>query len=271
MRKLAITPRLLLWFFSVLTVGPLLLVLVTSFKSQADVFAGPFALPAQWHVENYLTAWNQGRFSSYFVSSLVVVGGVVVPSVLLCFLSGFAFAFLDLPFKRVMMGILLIGMVVPTEAFVIPLYYEMRTLGLLNTYWALIIPQIAQSVPFGTLFMASAFRQVPLELPEAALVDGASRRQVLWRVMAPVAGPASSTLALFLFIWTWNEFLLALILVSDDSVRTLPTGLLFFQSRYTVNVPVLTAGAVITIVPIVVVYLIFQRRFIEGMTAGAVK
>lgn len=270
-RSSAVTPRLLLWIFGLLTIGPFALVVMTSLKSEADVFAGPLAFPARLHFENYVTAWEQGRFSVYFVNSLIVVCGVLLPSLLLSVLSGFAFAFLKIPTRRSLTVILLLGMVLPTEAFIIPLWYELRALNLLNTYWALIIPQIAQSIPFGTLFMASAFRQVPLELVEAALLDGAERRDVLWRVLVPLVMPAASTLALFLFIWTWNEFLMALVLVTDDSVRTLPTGLLFFQSRYTVNIPVLTAGAVITLVPIVLVYFLFQRRLITGLTAGAVK
>jgi raffinose/stachyose/melibiose transport system permease protein len=126
-------------------------------------------------------------------------------------------------------------------------------------------------VPFATLFMASAMQQVPTEVLEAAVLDGATRPQVLWRVIVPLLLPAVSTLSLFLFIWTWNEFLLPLILVNDDSLRTLPIGMLFFQGKYTINTPVLTAGAVIVIFPIIVVYLIFQRKFIEGLTAGASK
>jgi raffinose/stachyose/melibiose transport system permease protein len=270
-RTSALTPRLLLGVFALLTILPFALVIMTSLKSETDVFAGPFAFPAHLHFENYLTAWEQGRFSTYFLNSLIVVLGVLLPSMLLSILSGFAFAYLRVPARRSLTVILLLGMVLPTEAFIIPLWYELRALDLLNTYWALIIPQIAQSIPFGTLFMASAFRQVPLELVEASLLDGAERRDVLWRVLVPLVMPAASTLALFLFIWTWNEFLMALVLVTDDSVRTLPTGLLFFQSRYTVNIPVLTAGAVITLVPIVLVYFLFQRRLITGLTAGAVK
>ena len=186
-------------------------------------------------------------------------------------LTGFGFAFLSFPFKKTVFVILTIGMMVPTEAFIIPLYDEMLYLHLINTYWVLILTQIALSVPFSTIFMASAIRQLPTEVLEAAVLDGATRPQVLLSVVVPLLAPAVSTLALFLFIWTWNEFLLPLILVNDDALRTLPIGALFFQGKYTVNTPVLTAGAVIVIAPIIVVYLIFQRKFIEGLTSGANK
>jgi raffinose/stachyose/melibiose transport system permease protein len=127
------------------------------------------------------------------------------------------------------------------------------------------------SIPFVTLFMTNAMRQLPSELIDAAVIDGASPFRVLRYVVAPLLGPATSTTTLFLFIWTWNEFMIPLILVQDDARRTLPIGMLFFQGKYTVDVPVLTAGAVITLLPVVVVYFLFQREFIQGLTTGAVK
>ena len=263
--------RIVLWLFALITVVPFVLLLVTSVKSKTDVLKGAFALPAYPHFENYVMAWTDGRFGTYFVNSVIVVVPVVGVSIVLGLITGFAFAYLTFPFKRSIFVILTIGMMVPTEAFIIPLYYEMLYLNLINTYWVLILTQIALSVPFSTIFMASAMRQLPPEVLEAAVLDGATRPQVLLRVIMPLLAPAVSTLALFLFIWTWNEFLLPLILVNDDSLRTLPIGALFFQGKYTVNTPVLTAGAVIVIAPIVLVYLIFQRKFIEGLTSGATK
>ena len=263
--------RAVLWVFALVTVVPFGLLLLTSIKSMPDLMRGAFVLPAYPHFENYLEAWVTGHFSTYFANSVYVVIPVVVVSTFLGLITGFAFAYLTFPLRKTIFVILTIGMMVPTEAFIIPLYYEMLHLSLINTYWALILPQIAQSVPFATLFMASAMQQMPHEVLEAAVLDGAGRPQVLWRVLLPLLVPAVSTLALFLFIWTWNGFLIPLILVNDDSLRTLPIGMLFFQGKYTVDTPVLTAGAVIAIFPLVVVYLIFQRKFIEGLTAGASK
>ena len=263
--------RIVLWLFGLITVVPFGLLLMTSVKSRTDVLKGAFALPAYPHFENYVAAWTDGRFGTYFVNSVIVVVPVVGVSIVLGLITGFAFAYLSFPFKKSIFVILTIGMMVPTEAFIIPLYYEMLYLNLINTYWVLILTQIALSVPFSTIFMASAMRQLPPEVLEAAVLDGATRPQVLLRVVVPLLAPAVSTLALFLFIWTWNEFLLPLILVNDDALRTLPIGALFFQGKYTINTPVLTAGAVIVIAPIVVVYMIFQRKFIEGLTSGATK
>jgi raffinose/stachyose/melibiose transport system permease protein len=263
--------RIVLWLFGLVTVIPFALLLLTSIKSRTDVLKGAFALPAYPHFENYVAAWTDGRFGTYFVNSVIVVVPVVGVSIVLGLITGFAFAYLSFPFKKSIFVILTVGMMVPTEAFIIPLYYEMLYLNLINTYWVLILTQIALSVPFATIFMASAMRQLPPEVLEAAVLDGATRPQVLLRVIMPLLAPAVSTLALFLFIWTWNEFLLPLILVNDDALRTLPIGALFFQGKYTINTPVLTAGAVIVIAPIVLVYMIFQRKFIEGLTSGATK
>ncbi len=267
----AIPYRIVLWLFALLTIVPFGLLLLTSFKSQADLMKGAFALPAYPHFENYVNAWVDGHFSTYFTNSVLVVVPVVAMSTIIGILTGFAFAFLSFPFKKGAFVILTIGMMVPAEAFIIPLYYQMLNLGLINTYWALILPQVAMSIPFATIFMASTMRQIPAELLEAAVIDGATRQRVLWSIIVPLLRPAASSLALFLFIWTWNEFLIPLILVNDDALRTLPIGMLFFQGKYTVNTPVLTAGAVILILPIVLVYLAFQRKFIEGLTAGAAK
>jgi raffinose/stachyose/melibiose transport system permease protein len=263
--------RLILWVFALVTVAPFGLLLLTSLKSQPDLLRGAFVLPDRPHFENYVSAWVAGHFGTYFQNSVIVVIPVVAVSVFLGMFSGFGFAFLTFPLKRTIFVILTLGMMVPTEAFIIPLYYEMLYLGLLNSYWAMILPQIAMSMPFATLFMASAMQQIPPAIIEAAILDGATRPQILWTVMTPLLMPAISTLALFLFIWTWNEFLIPLILVNDDAYRTLPIGMLFFQGRYTVNTPVLTAGAVVIILPIIVVYMIFQRKFIESLTAGSTK
>lgn len=270
-RATALPMRLVFWFFALATIIPFGLLLLTSIKSQPDLLRGAFVLPAYPHFENYLHAWTDGHFNVYFWNSIIVVIPVVVISIILGTLSGFAFAYLTIPFRRTLFVVLTFGMMVPTEAFIIPLYYEMRYLGLLDTYAALIIPQIAMSMPFATIFLASAMQQLPDEILEAALLDGADRWYILRKIIVPLLMPAMSTLALFLFIWTWNEFLIPLILVNDDAYRTLPLGMLFFQGRYTVNTPVLTAGAVIVISPLVVAYLIFQRKFIEGLTAGATK
>ena len=241
MKSTPILSRALIWIVALMTIMPFLMAFMTSFKTQMELFQGVFHLPASLNVKNYITAWQQGHFNVYFMNSVLVVFPVVLSSILL------------------------------GEAFIIPLYHELHWMGLTNTYLALILPQIALSLPFTTLMIASAFQQVPKELVEAAVMDGAPRVKILWGILVPAIWPTISTLALLLFIWTWNEFLIPLILVNKDELRTLPIGMMFFQNKNTIDIPVLMAGAMIVIMPLIVVFLFFQRKFISGVTEGAVK
>jgi raffinose/stachyose/melibiose transport system permease protein len=164
-----------------------------------------------------------------------------------------------------------IGIVVPLEALIVPLYFDLRALSLTDTYWALILPQIGLSVAFGTFWMRAFFLSTPRALVEAARIDGASSWTILWRVLVPLARPAILTMVVLIFMWTWNDFLLALVMVSEENLRTAPLGLSFFQGRYSSQIPLLAAGAVIVALPVVVVYFFLQRHFIRGMVAGALK
>lgn len=261
----------LLSLFTVLILVPFVMIGLTAFKTQSELAAGVFRLPGTLHWENFVTAWTQGNFGRYFLNSCIVVLPVITTAILLSTLSGYAFAVLPMPGRNFLLGLFLLGMIMPLEGLIIPMYYNLRGLNLLNTYWALILPQIALSLPFGTYLMWVTFQSLPRELIDAAVVDGASRQVVLWRILVPLARPTISVLVVFFFIWTWNEFLIPLILVSDDTLRTLPVGIAFFQGRYTTDIPVLAAGATIVAAPLILVYFIFQRQFIHGLVSGAVK
>jgi raffinose/stachyose/melibiose transport system permease protein len=246
-----------LLLIAAISLYPVVTIWLTAFKTDAELLNGFFELPSTWHWENFVKAWNTGHF--------------VVVSLLFSTLAGFGFARWRFRGAGVLFFMLLLGLMIPFEGVIIPLYYYMRALGLLNTYWALILPQIGLSVAFGTFWMRAFFLTAEPELLDAAAVDGANPLQTLWMVMLPLAGPALLTLAVLLFTWTWNEFLLALVLVSDQSVRTLPVGLGFFAGQHTADVTLMAAAATIASVPIVIVFLLFQRNFIRGMVGGAVK
>jgi raffinose/stachyose/melibiose transport system permease protein len=186
-------------------------------------------------------------------------------------MAGYAFARYRFRGKSLAFIYLLLGLVVPLQALVIPLFYLMREIGLLDSLWALILPQIAMSMSFGTLLMREAFSDVPREVVEAAVLDGAGSWRVLWEIMFPLARPFVGTLSLMFFIWTWNEFLLPLVVNVDPAYQTLPVGLLFFQQQWTSNIPLTAAGATIIFLPLTVVFIIFQRQMIEGLTQGAIK
>ncbi|MFD5625682.1 MULTISPECIES: carbohydrate ABC transporter permease [unclassified Streptomyces] len=222
---------------------------------------------------SYSTAWTQGRFGSALLSSALVSVTVVVVTVLLACLAGFALATMRVPGGRLILGLLLLGLVLPYEVTVLPLYELLAGWHLVDTYWALILPQIALSVPLGVLWMRSFFASVPTELLEAARIDGTSRLQTLRLVVLPVAGPAIATLSTVLFLFTWNEFLLALILVPDNAtVQTVPLALSFFSGAARSSDPAVTAAAAVLVaLPVLLAYALLQRRLISGLTEGAVK
>jgi raffinose/stachyose/melibiose transport system permease protein len=223
------------------------------------------------HFDNFVTAWEEANFGQYLRSSAIVAVAVVGSATVLSILAGYAFGLMRFRGSGVLFYVFLLGLMIPMEAMIVPLYYDMRDLGLTNTYWALILPQVGLSVAFGTFWMRAYFRSVPRSLVEAARIDGASSWFTLWRVLLPLARPAVLTMTVLLFMWTWNEFLLALVMVTDEGLRTAPLGLNFFQGRNTSDLTLMAAGSVIVALPVVVVYVFLQRHFIRGMLSGAVK
>jgi raffinose/stachyose/melibiose transport system permease protein len=255
--------------FSLLALAPIVGILFTALQDPHGLAS--FGSFDGLHFGNFKTAWEEGNFGSYLRSSAIVAVAVVVSAGFLSILSGYAFGLMRFRGSQALFYLFLFGLTIPTEAVIVPLYYDLRDLGLVDTYWALILPQAASSVAFGTFWMRAFFRGVPRSLVEAARIDGASSWFTLWRVLLPLARPAVLTMTVLLFMWTWNEFLLALVMVSDEGLRTAPLGLSFFQGRNESNLTLLAAGAVIVATPVVVLYVFLQRHFIRGMLSGAVK
>ena len=255
--------------FSLLALLPIVGIVFTALQDPDEITR--FGSFGGWHFENFTTAWEDANFGSYLKSSVIVTVSVVAFSVLFSVLSGYAFGLMRFRGSVVLFYVFLLGLMVPMEAIIVPLYYDLRDLRLTNTYWALILPQIATSVAFGTFWMRAFFRTVPRSLVEAARIDGASSWFTLWRVLLPLARPAVLTMTVLLFMWTWNEFLLALVMVTDENLRTAPLGLSFFQGRNSSDLTLMAAGSVIVALPVVIVYVFLQRHFIRGMLSGAVK
>ncbi len=262
---------LTLSIFLLLILVPIIGLVFSAFKTDTEVIKGPLSLPSQLRLDAFEEAWTTGRFNFFFRNSVIVTIVVVVVSVLLSTLTGYAFGLLPVPGRKFLYPLLLVGYMVPFEAVIIPLYHMLDKMSLTDTYWALILPQIGLSVSFGTLWMSSFFSSAPSELVDAAAIDGCNRWQILWKVLWPLARPAVLTLVVLIFMWTWNEFLLALVMIQKETMRTLPVGLAFFQGRYSADIPLMAAGALIVAGPILLVYIVFQRYFIRGMLGGAVK
>ncbi len=259
----------ILGVFSIIALFPIVGILLTSLQDPNGL--ATFGSFDGLHFSNFADAWDEGNFGTYLKSSVIVTTVVVVVAGVLSILAGYAFGQMRFRGATVLFYVFLLGLMVPMEAIIVPLYYDFRDWGLTNTYWALILPQIGTSVAFGTFWMRAFFRGVPRSLVEAARIDGASSWFTLWRVLLPLARPAVLTMTVLLFMWTWNEFLLALVMVSDENLRTAPLGLSFFQGRNTSDLTLMAAGSVIVALPVVILYVFLQRHFIRGMLSGAVK
>ncbi len=261
----------ILFAFALFALIPILTILQAALGPSDSAGTGETATFAGLHLGNFTEAWQVGHFGSYMRMSFMVSSSVVVVSIGLSILSGFAFGTMRFRGSTALFYLFLLGIMMPSEAIVVPLYFDLRTLGLTDTFWAVALPQVAQSVAFGTFWMRAYFRSSSRSLVEAARLDGASNRRILWQVLVPLARPAVVTLTVLVFMWTWNEFLIPLVMVTDESLRTAPLGLAFFQGQYTQGFTLLAAGAVIVATPVVALYLVLQRHFIAGMLEGSVR
>jgi raffinose/stachyose/melibiose transport system permease protein len=244
---------------------PIVTIVVTALRPQTGVTEEGV------HLENFLDAWTIGNFGQALANSLLVALVVVSAAIVLSILAGYAFGTMRFTGSTVLYYLFLLGLMVPAEAIVIPLFFDLRTIGLTDTIWALALPQIAQSVAFGTFWMRSQFRAVPPNLIEAAALDGAGGMRTLWRVLVPPSLPSIATVMVLMFMWTWNEFLIPLVMSPGGKWRTAPLGLAIFKGQYTADHALLAAAGVIIAAPIIVVFLALQRYFINGMLEGAAK
>jgi raffinose/stachyose/melibiose transport system permease protein len=257
--------------FSLGVIVPLLIILGAALHEPGELTTG-FGFPSSLNFDTFRDAWVTGHFSAYMRSSVIVTASVVLISSVLSTLAGYALGTMRFRGAETLSYVFLLGLMVPFEAMIIPLYYDMRQLGLTESYWSLILPQSALSLSFGTFWMRAFFRSVPRQLIEAARVDNASSWTVLWRILVPIGWPAISTMVVLLFMFSWNEFLLALVLVdASDAHRTAPLGLANFQSRFGTDVAGVSAASLLVALPVFVVYLFLHRRFIRGMLGGAIK
>jgi raffinose/stachyose/melibiose transport system permease protein len=261
---------LFLGFFALLSVLPVVGVIVLALNSRDTPVSG-FTLPDRPHFETFGEAWKIAHLSVYLRSSVLVSTLVVVGCTVLSVLSGYAFGTMRFRGDTWLFYLMLMGLILPFEAVIVPLYYDMRVLGLTDTYASIVLPQIGVNVCFGTFWMRTYFRSVPRSMLEAAEVDGAGSFRTLRHVALPLGRPAVLTLVVLLFMWSWNEFLLPLVMVSDESLRTAPLGLAFFAGQHSTDRVGMAAAAVIVSAPVIVMFIVFQRSFIRGMSSGAVK
>lgn len=249
---------------------PFVWLVFTSLREQNTVFSGPF-IPDDFTFAAYPKAWTSIEFPLHFWNSLWITSVTVVGVLVFATLSGYAFAKLQFPLKNLLYVLLLTTLMMPATALIIPLYLELRALGLLNTQAGLLVLYISSSAPFSMFLMRAFFETLPDELVEAARVDGASELTIFARVMLPLARPGIATVVIFQFLQTWNEFLMANTVLQDTDKLPLQPVLFTLTGQYATDWPTLTAGLTLSIIPVVLVYVRMQNQFVAGMTLGAVK
>lgn len=223
----------LLTLVLLIALAPIMLMWMSAFKTRQQISVNPLALPTSLTLTNLTQAWTVGRFGQYVTNSILVTIPVVLGVVALSALAGYGFARFRFWGHQLIFYAFLIGLMVPFQSIMIPLYFNIKNLGLLGTYWAMILPAIGLGLPFGIFLLQSFFRGLPHELGDSARVDGCNEFQVFWRVLLPLARPAVSSLVVFQFMWTWNAYLMPLLLLNQEALRPITLGLMFFQGRYT--------------------------------------
>jgi raffinose/stachyose/melibiose transport system permease protein len=222
-----------------------------------------------WH--NFIDAFHTANMGAIFKSSVLIVLAVVPVSVAIATMAGFGLGHLRVRGGGVIFLLFLLGLTLPFEGVIVPIYYEIRGMGLLNTRWAIALPLIGLFMPFGVYWMRAHFLNMPSELSEAARVDGATTWQLFWRIHVPLARPALASLGILLSVWTWNQFLLAIVLVDDPTKRTMAGALGAFQGQWSFDIPLLSAGSLLILTPTLIVFVIFQRHFVTALLQGSLK
>ena len=262
---------LVLW--SLLVVVPLLWVLMSSFKTSSEIFASPFGLPARWSFDNYANAWTTAGIGSFFFNSVVVVFGALALTMLFGAMSAYVLARFSFPGRRLLYYLMLAGLTFPVFLAIVPLFFVLRGLALLNTLPGLILTYAAFAFPFTVFFLYAFFRTLSRSIAEAAAMDGAGEWRIFFQIMLPMARPGLATVAILNFVGLWNQFLLPVALNTNPENYVLTQGMASFASQagYSVDFGALFAAVVITVVPVLVVYLIFQRQLQGSVSQGTNK
>lgn len=256
--------------YSLYMLYPFFWMLITSLKQSYELYVDPWALPQVMQWKNLLKAWSAG-IKDFFLNSIFITTVSVFFIVLISSLASYAFARLRFRGKKSFFLVLIAGFLVPVQVTLIPLYSILRATALLDTYMAVIGPYIAYAIPFSVLLLTTYFKTIPRELEQAAFIDGANDFQIFYKIIMPLSKPGISTILIFQGVWIWNEFFFALVFLRSRELMTLPLGLMTFRGEFIADWPVIMSGIVISTLPLIALYLVFQKNFIEGLTAGAVK
>lgn len=260
----------ILWIYAAISLYPLIWMIFYSFKNNNEIFVtNPFGFPRVFHWENYSNAWNNYNVPLYFLNSIIVSVGTVVITIVCALLFSYATSRMRWRGKHAMRMFIGMGMFIPVQAILIPVTTIVQKIGISGTRWSLILPYAAMNMAFATMVYYGFFKGIPIELEEAACMDGATIYQAFFKIIRPLVRPATITLVIYIFLMSWNEFVLANVLVgTTDSLKTLPLGILFFQGQFTTDWGGMGATMVIASLPAVLVYSLFSEQVENAMTVG---
>jgi ABC-type glycerol-3-phosphate transport system permease component len=260
-------------FLAIIALGmvfPLAWMLVVSLHDNPERYNTLLALvQAPWTIVNYVDAMNTDAFGLYFLNSLFVATAVTAGNIVFCLMTGYAFARREFRGKALLFGTVLGVLIIPPHVVMIPLYRMMVEFGWINTYWSLIVPWIIS--PFGIFLVRQYVMGLPRDVEDAARIDGAGEWYILFRIVMPLCKPILTVLAIYVFLGNWNSFLFPFLFTNDEAHRTLPVGLAFYLGKQSIDWGHLMAGASISALPILILFIFFQRQIIQGLTAGALK
>ena len=267
------TSHVLLAVWTIIVIVPFLWVVLSSFKTTKEILASPFSLPAHWQFDNYAHAWTDAGIRQFFLNTVIVVSVALVLVMLLGAMCAYVLARFTFPGSRSIYYLMLAGLTFPIFLAIVPLFFILKNIGLINTLPGLIMVYVAFALPFTVFFLYSFFRALPDDIYEAALIDGAGEWRTFFRIMLPMARPGMAAVAIFNFLGLWNQFLLPVALNTDQSRYVLTQAMASFASQagYAVDFGALFAAVVITIIPVLIVYIIFQRQLQGSVSSGTIK
>lgn len=271
---ITIIGRILIWSLliglAIIVIYPLLWMVFNGFKTNTELFGNPFALPQQWSWNNYVHAWNRG-VSNYLMSSVLITVFSTIATVFVSAWAAYGLTRVNIPLSGLWTGLILGGLMLAPAVALVPLVRMFQDLGLYNTIWALVILDTAFRIPFTTFLIRSYMIDLPMEVDEAAQIDGASRWTTFWKIILPMCKPILVSCVLLHVLFAWNEYLFAMVFTSSTEVQPLPVGLTSLMSKHGTDYPVVFAGMVIAALPVIILFLAAQRYFIKGLADGVGK
>ncbi|WP_188437991.1 carbohydrate ABC transporter permease [Microbacterium murale] len=253
------------------SLAPIAVILSIALKSNTELATNPLGFPHDWLFSNFLDAWSEAGIGRYILNSIIVSVPTLLIVVLASSLAGYAFALIRFRGREVIFTLFLVGLMLPAVSIVTALSFIEQSLGLYNTLPGLVLAESAMCLPLAVFIMRAAFKDLPGELREAVFIDGGTEITAFFRVMLPLARPAVSATIVLTFLTVWNDYLIPLVLINTESLRTVPLGLAFLKTAFTSDTVLVAASTVLAAIPSILIYVLLQRQFIQGIAQGSIK